>query len=108
MCDKKSFDELTELFQTDPEAFEEHRKTYILSELTAMCADCPEHLERCKRFQWRLEQDLNKLKNPISRYNRMVELFWEQTTKLQNALHGNITTPEPKHDNNIVEFKSNK
>ena len=30
------------------------------------------------RFQWRLDAELNKIKDPIARYNRMVELLFKQ------------------------------
>jgi hypothetical protein len=104
MCDERTFDELVELNQTDPEAFEEYRKAFINKALTDMCADCPECLKRCEKFQWRLEQELNKFKNPISRYNRMVEMFWEQTKDFQQALAGNPPKPKQTENPKIIQF----
>ena len=105
MCDQKPFDELVELHQTDPDAFEEYRKAFIMKSITKMCADCPDCLKRCERFQWRLEQELNKFKNPISRYNRMVELFWEQVEEFKHITSTYELPEKPTHTATVVQFK---
>jgi len=85
MCDEKPFDELVELFKEDPDAFEEYRKEFVEQRITELCIDCPEKLELCKRFQWRLEQELAKYKDPMARYNAMVSMFWDQVELFKAA-----------------------
>jgi len=105
MCEK-TFDELVELCKTDPDAFEEYRITQIDKAITDMCGACEEAQSRCRRYQWRLEQDLNKFKNPIARYNRMVELFWEGVGDFEN-LTRTLEVPEtPTKKAAVLPFKS--
>lgn len=108
MCDEKPFEGLVELFKEDPEAFEEYRKERIEKHITEMCGDCPERLERCRRFQWRMEQELAKYKDPLARYNAMVSIFWEQFEEFQTALnqfHEPLSeVQEQKQSADILEF----
>ena len=46
----------------------------------------PVRQARLKAQQWRLDQELDKHKNPIVRYNKMVELFWEGVKKFQATI----------------------
>ena len=105
MCDQKSFDELSDLYKSSPEAFEDYRTKFIKRAITDLCADCPECLKRCERFQWRLEQDLNKFKNPIARYNRLVELFWKQTEEFKHITSTFELPEKPTHTATVVDFK---
>lgn len=103
MCSKKTFDELVQLFKDDPAAFEQYKKECIEQKLEEMCHGCPECINRCKQMQWRIDQELNKYKNPIARYNAMVSMFWEQTTKFQSALA--METPKkPTRNATLIQF----
>jgi len=104
MCDEKSFDELMELYKADPEAYETYRKETIEKHITDLCADCPDRLERCLQFQWQLEQQLNKFKDPIARYNAIVSIFWSQVSEFQNAVELQQVLSEAKQNSNILNF----
>lgn len=36
-----------------------------------------ERRTRMKARHWRIQQELNKAKDPVQRYNKMVEMFWK-------------------------------
>ena len=63
----------------DPVAFEALRKEILEQELTTSSQ---------KQMQWKLEGELRKLKNPIARQNKMVELFWKGLFNFNNTLKG--------------------
>ena len=95
MCDEdidKLFTELTELAD-NPEAFEAKRKQLLEANMIRMCQGCPEKLARCRAQQWRIDQELSKYKDPLARYNKMVEMFWTQFSQFQvqlNSLQGEL------------------
>lgn len=39
-----------------------------------------------RQFQWRLDAQLSKYKDPVARMNKMVEIFWEGVKDFQQAL----------------------
>ncbi len=82
-----SFEELKTLFETDPAAAEEKVKEILEDHISTLE---PERQQRARAFQWRLEHDLRKFKDPIARMNKMVELFWKGVEQFQTAL----TQPE--------------
>lgn len=107
------FDELAELYRTDPQAFEEKRKEMLEDNLVKICGDCPEKLARCRAMQWRIDQELSRYKNPVAKYNKMVEMFWKQFSEFQvslNTLQGEIESEklEPKKAEIIQFNNSNK
>jgi hypothetical protein len=67
----------------------------------------PERKERLERYQWRLDQDLAKYKDPVARYNRMVELFWEGLQNFKEALENpsSLIDKEEVIPDNVVKFK---
>ena len=77
------FDFLSNLYKEDPKAFEEYR----LEVLEELFNSLPEERQvKARQFQWRLESDLRNYKDPIAKYNRMVELFWKQVEEFQRVL----------------------
>jgi len=108
MCDEKTFDDLIDLLEKSPEDFEEYRKAYINKQIERICGDCPERLERCKKFQWRLEQELRKYKDPLARYNAMIKMFWDQFSEFQQAVNLQQITAEAKQNADILQFPKNK
>jgi len=72
------YEELAAL-KDDPIAFEQLRNEIIEQELTTSSQ---------KQMQWKLEGELQKLKNPVARQNKMVELFWNGFFKFNNTLKG--------------------
>jgi len=103
MCIETSLSELVQLLKVDPSGLDNHKETVINKHIAEMCAECPERLEKCKRFQWRLEQELAKHKNPTMRYNAMVSMLWNQVDEFQEALYMN--KPSPQKDATIIKFK---
>ena len=66
----------------------------------------PEHRqERMRQFQWSIDQQLARHKDPIDRMNKMVELMWEGFNKLKDAFDNpdKLVHP-PKAD--VVELKN--
>ena len=45
-----------------------------------------ERREHLRRLQWRIDQELAKYKDPVQRFNKMVEMLWEGVDRLQLAL----------------------
>lgn len=66
-----------------------------------------ENQQSLRQLQWRLDQELNKYKNPVARYNRMVELFWDQVTTFQQALENpsSLMIDGPSKTNNVIPIK---
>lgn len=80
-----SFDDWAELFKQDPEMFEEKRQEFLESYITNMYDD-PEQQQRAKAILWRMEQNYRHIKDPIARFNKVVEHFWEQVNSFKEAL----------------------
>ena len=71
---KYDFDYLKNLYIEDPDEFEKVTSTMINDAIDSM----PEERREIYRArQWKLEQTLNKIKDPLERMNRMVAIFWE-------------------------------
>jgi len=78
-----------------------------LEEYIASIED-PVRRKKLEQFQWRLDNELSKYKDPIARYNRMVELFWEGVRDLQTALENPsslIDKEEGPIPDNVVKLK---
>ena len=109
----KTFNELVELQKTDPAKFEERRKEILQANIDKLCKNTPEKLERYRAMQWRIDQEMLKYKNPITKYNKMVEMFWKQFEEFQKGLKTLETIktkqPEKPATADIIQFtKLNK
>lgn len=71
------YNELVKL-RHDPVAFEKRRQE-ILDEVLKDDV-------KGRQQQWRIEGELRKLKNPVARYNKMIELFWSGFFTFNNTL----------------------
>jgi len=65
----------------------------------------PERQERLRQFQWRLDQQLSKYKDPTARFNKMVEIFWEGVEKFQKTLENPSSIKTDGSVGKIVKFK---
>ena len=75
--------------ETDPDKFEAIRRELIEAAIESF----PErHRQRARGLQFRLDCELRKYKDPISRMNRMVELFWEKFDEFQAAVNDPLGT----------------
>ena len=79
-----TLDERQKLAQTDPEQFDKLAKQAI-ADLIETVGD-PKKRWALKKLQNDVNKDLKKYKNPIARYNRMVELFYDQFNKFNQSL----------------------
>ncbi len=90
------FDFLKETYINDPDEFERITR--------AMIKEVIESLPESKREifyakQWRLEQELEKIKNPLERMNRMVTMFWLQVAEFTGATKMfSMANSKPKTD----------
>lgn len=69
---------------TDEEKFEEIRAEIIRA---AIDGYPQEYRKRAEGIQFALDSELDRYKNPVSRMNRMVELFWEKVDEFNVALN---------------------
>ncbi len=84
---------LGELHASDPEAFERLRKRIIDEAIQSFPE---EHRARAFGLQFRIDQELSLCKDPISRMNRMVEIFWEGVQQFEAAIRDPETFAEGK------------
>ncbi len=100
-------------FQNDPERLDEECNK-IMEEYIESCP--PERQQKLRAFVWRQNQELSKYKDPIARYNRSVELFWEQFAEFQKSLQGWAVSAtssepiveEPIHEATVLKFEKKK
>jgi len=107
MCDdfNDTFTELVKLYQTDVDAYDKKCNEMIEETLAAMCIRCPERADRCRKMLWRVNKDLAKYKNPTARFNALVEGFWLDYEKFNDALHLKDLNPPVKDTSNVIAFK---
>jgi hypothetical protein len=75
---------LSDLYRTSPKAFEEQKQQLI----TSIIEEFPEeHRARAYGLQFRIDTELSRCKDPVSRLNRMVELFWDGVGRFQDVLN---------------------
>jgi len=102
------FDKLKNLYETDPDKFKEITDGMI-NNVIDNARDENKKILRAK--QWRLEQELSKIKNPIERMNKMVSLFWEgvyQFIDVTKNLDAQIVQNTSIKTANVVDFKRKK
>lgn len=79
----KTINRLGELYRTNPEQYELERKRLIEQTIS----DFPEAFrERAYGMQFHLDAKLSLTKDPVSRFNLMIELFWNQVHDFSHAL----------------------
>ena len=75
---KYDFDYLKNLYITDPVEFKKVTDA-MLDEFISTRPDNRQQIYRAK--QWRLEQELSKIHDPVARMNKFVSIFWEGVNK---------------------------
>jgi hypothetical protein len=70
-------------FLNNPELFETERQKILEEEFNKLPDDFQ---KRARQIQWVLDGKLIKYKNPVAKYNKMVDLFWTQFFELNLAL----------------------
>lgn len=72
------------LYQRDPDGFEAQRRKLIEGAI----AEFPPHLRpRAYGLQFRLDAELGRIRNPVARMNRMVEIFWESFEQFRQVIN---------------------
>jgi hypothetical protein len=76
--------ELEFMSESDPDRFEELREQLIRMTISSF----PDRFQqRARGIQFLLDYELGKQKDPVSRMNRMVELFWKQFHEFNSAMN---------------------
>lgn len=84
------FDSIIELQKTNPDAIEQFIKSEIEYEIERISDGNEDKRIKLQQFQWGINKELRKYKNPIARMNKMAELFWVGVKKFENSLKGTI------------------
>lgn len=114
--DPKSFDfnKLCKLAKEDPEAAEAMRLEIIEENIIKMSRGDEEQAQSLRRYQFRIDSELRKYKDPVARYNKMVELFWsgvkifqKETTTMVDVIKNpdKIREVEVKTSAKVVQLK---
>jgi hypothetical protein len=84
---------LSGLYEKDPEEFERQSQELIRRTIESF----PEkHRRRAYGLQFQIDAALSHYKDPVSRMNKMVEIFWEQFLKFQEAVCDPLKVIEEK------------
>lgn len=74
MSEDYNFDSLSQLAQSDPQAFEAKR----LEMIDALIASAPEELrQRLLSFQWRIDMERARSENPLQACIRISNMMWD-------------------------------
>jgi hypothetical protein len=79
---KYDFEYLKNLYIADPVEFKKVTDS-MLDEFITNRPDDQQQIYRAK--QWRLEQELSKIHDPVARMNKFVPIFWEGVNKFVEA-----------------------
>jgi len=75
---------LGNISQNDPDLFEEIRMEIIETTINSY----PKRFQkRARGIQFILDHELSKHKHPVSRMNRMVEIFWEKFHEFNEVMN---------------------
>lgn len=90
------FDEMASLAKDDPEEFD-RRHRQLVEDLIVRTFSDKEERQRARARQSNLMQRLSLEKDPKQRKNKMVEIFWEQFNRFNDA-HDPFRTSTPKQE----------
>lgn len=85
--EKLSFDELKELIETDEEQAEEYRVALIQDFISTLPE---ERQQRMRAFQWRLDQEMRKIKNPLVRAQFVFGCMMDSLMKMDDTLQRTV------------------
>ena len=80
---KLSFDELKDLIIADPDKAEVYRIAVIEDFIEGLPEEKQDY---ARRFQWRLDGELRKIKNPIARMNMISGKMWDSFLEMNDLL----------------------
>jgi len=97
---------LRKLYISDPDEFEKVTTAMINDAIDNMRK---ENREIYRAKQWRLKQELDKIKDPLERMNRMVVIFWEGVNEFvevtKNCASISAQPIEKLESGTILDFK---
>ena len=106
-------DELLALCQKDQEEFKKIMRAMIDDVIDNAREGNRDNL---RRKQWKLDQELSKIKDPIAQMNKMVSIFWEGVhefvevakdagfgSEIPEEIEPELNVPEEK-ESNVVDF----
>jgi len=107
---KHDHEYLSKLYVEDPEEFKRVTAAMINEAIDGTRA---ENREILRAKQWRLEQELNKIHDPVERMNRMVSMFWAGVNEFVEVTKSfgftnDLTAKKPAEKSKpcqVVEFK---
>jgi len=76
-----NFDRLVKLYDESPELYEIERRMAIREFLFSI--ENKQQRIKLEQLQWMIEGELRKQKTPLTKYNKLTELFWKTVSKLQ-------------------------
>lgn len=106
MTEQYDFDALSELYKTDPEQFRVATRQLIDDFIASIPDDASRR--KCAGLQFKLDYELGKYADPISRMNRMIELLFDGVYRFNNALKGNIDMNEINTTSTVLHLKDYK
>lgn len=79
------FDSIIDMQKTNPEAVQRFIESEIEAEIVRLSAGDKEHEIKLRQFQWNINKELRRYKDPVARMNKMAELFWQGVHKFQKV-----------------------
>lgn len=98
---RDTFNELKELFETNPPEAEERVKQILEEYISTLPED---RQQRARAYNWRIQQELRNYKDPIARMNKMVEMFWKGFSEFQQALSNPSLILDQTGEPSVVKF----
>ncbi len=99
------FDYLKELYKSDPEEFKRVTDGMIKTAIDSL--PTKSRKQKLERKQWRIDHELNRVKNPTERLNRMVKMFWDGVDEFSALTRECKITEELPDDKQhiVIDFK---
>lgn len=100
----QAFEKLSKLFQDDPEEFERYRQMVIEECISKMR---PESQQRARGLQFRIDNEMRKIKNPLARAAKMNSMMIESLMELDGLFKvasGQAELPEPGEKADVLPF----
>lgn len=99
-----AFDKLSKLFQDDPEEFEKYRQM-VIEEFIRKLPE--ERQQRARGLQFRIDNEMRKIKNPLARAAKMNSMMIESLMELDGLFKvalGGAELPEPTEKADVLPF----
>jgi hypothetical protein len=99
-----AFEKLSKLFQDDPEEFEKYRQMVIEEFINNLPE---ERQQRARGLQFRIDNEMRKIKNPLARAAKMNSMMVDSLMELQGVFKvalGGTELPEPTEKADVLPF----